>query len=64
VYWNGLRAEYFKVLDINSVTQAADEIRIIQRNYNVALGNIIVDDDGVGGGVKDILKMQRIYKQC
>ena len=56
VYWNGLRAEYFKVLDVNSVTQAADEIRNIQRNYNVSLGNIIVDDDGVGGGVKDILR--------
>ena len=52
IYWNGLRAEYFKVMDSNSVTQAADEIRTMQRNYGVLLGNIIVDDDGVGGGVK------------
>jgi len=56
IYWNGLRAEYFKVLDVNSVTQAADEIRKIQQTYDVRLQNIIVDDDGVGGGVKDILR--------
>lgn len=56
IYWNGLRAEYFKVLDVNSITQASDEIRKIQQKYDVQLQNIIVDDDGVGGGVKDILR--------
>lgn len=56
IYWNGLRAEQFKVLDSNSVTEAAEHIRTMQRTYGVLLGNIIVDDDGVGGGVKDILR--------
>lgn len=56
IYWNGLRAEQFKVLDVNSVTEAAQEIRTIQQNNSVSLQNIIVDDDGVGGGVKDILR--------
>lgn len=56
IYWNGLRAEQFKVLDVNSVTEAAQEIRTIQQNNGVSLQNIIVDDDGVGGGVKDILR--------
>jgi len=56
IYWNGLRAEYIKALDKNTITQAADEIRAIQRLHSVPLGNIIVDDDGVGGGVKDILR--------
>ena len=56
IYWNGLRAEQFKVLDVNSVTEAAQEIRTIQQNNGVNLQNIIVDDDGVGGGVKDILR--------
>ena len=56
IYWNGLRAEQFKVLDSNSVTEAAEVIRDMQRTYGVLLGNIIVDDDGVGGGVKDILR--------
>ena len=56
IYWNGLRAEKIKVLATNTITQAANEIREIQRTYGVKLSNIIVDDDGVGGGVRDILK--------
>jgi len=56
VYWNGLRAEQFVVLSSNSVTQAADEIRKLQAMHSVKLSNIIVDDDGVGGGVRDILR--------
>ena len=56
IYWNGLRAEKIKVLDTNTITEAADEIRNIQRVEGVPLGNIIVDDDGIGGGVRDILR--------
>ena len=56
IYWDGLRAEKIKVLDTNTITQAADIIREMQRTEGVALGNIIVDDDGVGGGLRDILR--------
>lgn len=56
IFWNGLRAEKIKVLDTNTITQAANEIRELQRLEGVPLGNIIVDDDGVGGGVRDILR--------
>jgi phage terminase large subunit len=56
IYWNGLRAEKIKVLDTNTITQAADIIREMQRSEGVTLGNIIVDDDGVGGGLRDILR--------
>jgi len=56
IYWNGLRAERFISMAQNSITQAADEIRKLQAEYGVALNNIIVDDDGIGGGVKDILR--------
>lgn len=56
VYWNGLRAEQFVVMANNSVTQAADEIRKLQAMHGVKLSSIIVDDDGVGGGVRDILR--------
>lgn len=56
IYWNGLRAERFITMAQNSITQAADEIRKLQAEYGVALNNIIVDDDGIGGGVKDILR--------
>ena len=56
VYWNGLRAEQFVVLEKNSITEAAEAIRKLQQTYGVPLQNIIVDDDGVGGGVTDILR--------
>jgi len=56
IYWNGLRAEKIKVLDTNTITEAANEIRELQRAEGVPLGNIIVDDDGIGGGVRDILR--------
>ena len=56
VYWNGLRAESFTVIDKNSITEAAEAIRKVQNTYDVPLSNIIVDDDGVGGGVRDILR--------
>tara|TARA_Y100001973_G_scaffold106638_1_gene186014 strand:- start:4898 stop:6205 length:1308 start_codon:yes stop_codon:yes gene_type:complete len=56
VYWNGLRAEQFRVIDKNSIIEAADAIRDMQKTYEVPLQNIIVDDDGVGGGVTDILR--------
>ena len=56
IYWNGFRAEKVKVLDTNTITEAANEIRNIQRTEGVPLGNIIVDDDGIGGGVRHILR--------
>ena len=56
IYWNGLRAEKIKVLETNTITEAAQEIRELQRIESVKLSNIIVDDDGVGGGVRDILR--------
>jgi hypothetical protein len=56
IYWNGLRAEQIRVLDTNTIVEASNIIKDIQRTQNVRLSNIIVDDDGIGGGVTDILK--------
>ena len=56
IYWNGLRAEKIKVMDTNTVVEAANVILDLQRTEGVKLSNIIVDDDGVGGGVRDILR--------
>lgn len=56
IYWNGLRAEKMKVMNTNTIVEASEVIREMQREYVVPLTNIIVDDDGVGGGVRDILR--------
>lgn len=56
IYWSGLRAEQFVTMNTNSVTEAADKIKELQQRYSVPLSNICVDEDGIGGGVKDILR--------
>ena len=54
--WDGLQVDNVVVIKKSSVTEVADRIRKIQQTYQVSLFNIIVDEDGVGGGVKDILR--------
>lgn len=54
--WSGFRLEKVIELAKNSVTQAADTIEDLRNLHNVPLNNVIIDDDGVGGGVVDILK--------
>lgn len=56
MYWNGLQASQIVVLDSSSMVEVADRIQEIQNREAVPLTNIIVDEDGVGGGCKDILR--------
>ena len=55
-YWNGLQVAEVVVLDMSSMVDVANKIREIQQREGVKLSNIIVDEDGVGGGAKDILR--------
>lgn len=55
MYWNGYRVEKIIKIDKNKVTEAAYEIKKIANTYGIPMSNVIVDDDGVGGGVTDIL---------
>ena len=56
VLWDGLNAESFKIIDSSSMVEVAEAIRAMQMQHQVLLSNIIVDEDGVGGGAKDILR--------
>jgi len=53
--WDGWVLEHLITIDKNKITEAADKIKALSTTYAVPLSNIIVDDDGVGGGVVDIL---------
>lgn len=53
--WDGLRVVKCEVLIKKPTTWVAQSIRQLAEKYSVALSNIIVDEDGVGGGVKDQL---------
>ncbi len=56
IVWKGLKVIKYEQMDVNSVTEAAQKITELQQKYTIPLYNIIVDEDGVGGGVKDILR--------
>lgn len=52
--WNGWRVRLFSFHGL-SVTEVAAKVREYMAKYDVSLSNVVVDEDGVGGGVVDIL---------
>lgn len=54
--WNGLRVEQVKQLKKRNTVWVSQEIEELRAVHNIPLSNIIVDEDGVGGGVVDITK--------
>jgi hypothetical protein len=53
--WNGLRVKLHQYQG-KSVVEVAEIIKKFQTEYQVPISNIVVDEDGVGGGVVDILR--------
>ena len=56
MYWEGLHLKYVRTLLKSAVNDVVEEIKKLQQENKVNLRNIIVDEDGVGGGVKDYLR--------
>jgi|TARA_R110002020_G_scaffold379837_2_gene591079 phage terminase large subunit len=56
--WQGLHIKKIRTLLKSSVNEVVDVVRQMQQEDQVNLRNIIVDEDGVGGGVKDYLRCQ------
>lgn len=54
--WSGFRLVQIRVLGKNKVTEAATLIKELCATYAVPRSNVVIDDDGVGGGVTDILE--------
>lgn len=53
--WSGLRVKLYQY-NGKSVVEVAELIKKFQQDYKVPTSNIVVDEDGVGGGVCDILR--------
>jgi phage terminase large subunit len=53
--WNGLQVEEIKSFAKSSMTEVADAIKDMQFKHEIKRRNIVVDEDGVGGGVVDLL---------
>jgi phage terminase large subunit len=54
-YWEGLAWVAVKTMDKSSVPQVAEATRTWSEQLKVPRSHICVDDDGVGGGVSDML---------
>ena len=54
--WEGLSVINIRTLLKSAVNDVVEAVRQLQQEHQVNLRNIIVDEDGVGGGVKDYLR--------
>ncbi len=54
--WNGLNLISMDILTHKSIPNIVDKIKSLKTSYNVPLKNIIVDADGLGIGVVDLLR--------
>ncbi|MFZ1665574.1 MAG: hypothetical protein WAU08_09250 [Flavobacteriales bacterium] len=54
-YWEGMRWEATVVMDENTIVEAASAITQLSKMEGVPRSHIVVDDDGIGGGVVDLL---------
>lgn len=56
VVWNNLHAEKFVVLKHKPINEVVDTINDLIKNQSVRLSNVLVDEDGIGGGVVDFIR--------
>lgn len=54
--WSGFRVVDIISLNKSSIVEIAQLIRELATKYQVPMSNVIIDEDGVGGGVVDMLK--------
>jgi len=54
--WSGFRVIDIFSLNKSSIVETADAIKQLANKHKVPLSNIIADEDGVGGGVVDVLR--------
>ena len=53
--WDGLRIIEIKTIAKSDLTHLSDVIKSMKAKHQVPMSNIIVDSDGVGGGLADML---------
>lgn len=56
VVWDGLRGIHTEKHEKKTTDIISERIKVLQKQYNVPISNIVIDVDGVGGGVADQLK--------
>lgn len=56
--WSGMRCEDIVVLLTSSIPESVKAIETLRRKNQIPLSKVIVDEQGVGGGVKDVLNCE------
>jgi len=56
IIWSGWRVTHVHMMAKSSTVQVAEKIVQLANQYNIPATNVIVDEDGVGGGVVDQLR--------
>jgi len=56
--WAGFCIEKIITFDVSSTTLIQDTILNLARQHSIPMSRVVVDEDGVGGGVKDTLRCQ------
>lgn len=54
--WDGYKVIKVETIEKNTIREVVDDIRALSRMYEVDIRKIIVDEDGLGGGVVDYLR--------
>ncbi len=54
--WDGLRLIEIKTIAKSDLTHLRDVILSLKKKHNVPMSHVIIDSDGVGGGVVDMLQ--------
>lgn len=54
--WNGWKLTEIKTLNKKDLTEVAKEIRAIALRNSIPMGRVVCDENGLGGGVIDILR--------
>lgn len=53
--WDGMRLVRIEQMEKNKITEAAECIKELAKQYRIKMDSVIVDSDGLGSGVMDIL---------
>jgi len=53
--WEGLRLVETKTIAKSDLTHLRDVIQSLKKKHNVPMSHVIIDSDGVGGGIVDML---------
>ena len=56
IVWNGLWIKHIAIMAKSSIKQVKELLEILAHAHKVPRSNIIVDEDGVGGGVVDFME--------